>query len=343
MPYQRAQFCQVGSLAVGNRLLAPKDRTVQASPERASSLAPGHRGCRGCGEALAARYVLDAAMAATGGQVVVVNATGCLEAFSAFYPGTSWRLPWLHSLFGNAPAVASGVAAALKATGRLDVRVVAQGGDGSTGDTGFGALSGLFERNDDVLVVCYDNQAYMSTGAQRLAPSPSVVGSASTEAASPETANAFGQGKNIPAIAIAHGIPYVATASVAYVHDLEHKVARAMSFRGARYLHILAPCPLGWKSATKDTVRLARLAVESGLFVLLEAEDGEVVATTPLRHRVPVNEYLRLQGRYDHLFTGPGRRDIVARIQKIADDNVARYGLGQDNGKVFRNNPPSRF
>lgn len=343
MPCQRAKFYQVGSFAVGNRLLPPGDRTVQASPERANSLASGHRACQGCGEALAARYVLDAAMAATGGQVVVVNATGCLEVFSTSFPETSWRLAWLHSLFGNAPAVASGVAAALKAKGRLDVRVVAQGGDGGTVDIGFGALSGLFERNDDVLYVCYDNEACMNTGVQRSGSTPPAARTATTEAVGPEPGNAFGQGKNVPAIAIAHGIPYVATASVADLHDLEHKVARAMSFRGARYLHVLTPCPLGWKSATKDTVRLARLAVESGLFVLLEAEDGEVVAVTPMRHQVPVDEYLRLQGRYAHLFMGSGRPDIVSRIQKIADKNIARYGLKLDNGKAIRDNAPSRF
>jgi pyruvate ferredoxin oxidoreductase beta subunit len=342
VPYQRAKFYQVGSFAVGNRLLPETERTVQSSVERANSLTSGHRACQGCGEALAARYVLDTAMAATGGQVVVVNATGCLEVFSTPFPETSWRLAWLHSLFGNAPAVATGVAAALKAKGRTDVRVVAQGGDGGTVDIGFGTLSGLFERNDDVLYVCYDNQGYMNTGVQRSGSTPPAARTATTEAIGPEPGNVFGQGKNVPAIAMAHGIPYVATASVADLHDLEYKVERAMGFHGARYLHILVPCPLGWKSATADTVRIARLAVESGLFPLIEAEDGEVVAATPLRHRVGVEEYLQLQGRYAHLFRGAGRPDIVARIQKIADKNITRYGLVPENGKTIRDNSPSR-
>lgn len=333
MPYQRAKFYQVGSFAVGNRLLAPSERTVQSSLARTNSLTSGHRACQGCGEALAARYVLDAAMAATGGKVVVVNATGCLEVFSTPFPETSWRLAWLHSLFGNAPAVASGVAAALKAKGRADVRVVAQGGDGGTVDIGFGTLSGLFERNDDVLYVCYDNQTYMNTGVQRSGSTPPAARTATTEALGPEPGNVFGQGKDLPAIAMAHGIPYVATASVADLHDLEYKVERAMAFRGARYLHVLVPCPLGWKSATAETVRLARLAVESGLFPLLEAEAGEVVAVTPLRHRVGVEEYLRPQGRFAHLFRGAGRPDIVARIQQVADRNIARYGLVQEAGE----------
>src|SRR5512145_2285084 len=149
MPAQRVKFYQTGSFAVGNRLLDPQQRTVQSGPDRTNSLTCGHRACQGCGEALGARYVLDAAMRATGGRMVVVNATGCLEVFSTPYPESSWRVAWLHSLFGNAPAVATGVAAALKVKGRHDVRVVGQGGDGGTVDIGLGCLSGMFERGDD--------------------------------------------------------------------------------------------------------------------------------------------------------------------------------------------------
>ena len=158
MTSQRVHFYQIGSFAAGNRLLDPEERTVQAQSDRANSIDSGHRACQGCGEALGARYALDAAMRATNGQIVAVNATGCLEVFSTPYPETSWRIPWLHSLFGNAPAVATGVAAALRAKGMKDVRVVAQAGDGGTVDIGFGCLSGMFERNDDVLFVCYDNE-----------------------------------------------------------------------------------------------------------------------------------------------------------------------------------------
>ena len=135
------KFYQVGSFAVGNRLLPLEVRSVQSDPNRTNSLTSGHRACQGCGEALGARYALDAAMHAADGKIVAVNATGCLEVFSTPYPETSWRVAWLHSLFGNAPAVASGVAAAYKAMGRSDVRVVAQGGDGGTTDIGFGCLS----------------------------------------------------------------------------------------------------------------------------------------------------------------------------------------------------------
>src|SRR5262249_51723780 len=164
MAVQSVKFYQVGSRAVGNRLLDEALRTEQASPARRNALNSGHRACQGCGEALGARYVLDAAVRATGGKLLAVNAPGCLEVFSTPYPESSWQLPWLHSLFANAPSVASGVAAALKAQGRDDVRVLAQGGDGGTVDIGLACLSGMFERNDDVLYVCYDNEAYMHTG-----------------------------------------------------------------------------------------------------------------------------------------------------------------------------------
>jgi len=324
------KFYQVGSLAVGNRLLPQEERAGQADPERANSLISGHRACQGCGEVLGARYVLDTAMRATGGKLVAVNATGCLEVVSTPFPESAWRVPWLHSLFGNAPAVASGVAAALKAQGRTDIRVLGQAGDGGTVDIGLGALSGMFERDDDVLFVCYDNQAYMNTGVQRSGATPPAARTATTPVVAGQPGNRFGQGKDVPAIAMAHRIPYVATATVADLRDLEAKVERAMLFTGARYLHVLVPCPLGWGSASSQTIRLARLATESGLFPLFEAEYGELTSATPIRHRVPVDEYLRPQTRYAHLFAHEekgGRPDLIARIQEQADRNIRTYGL----------------
>ncbi|MBP8120061.1 MAG: pyruvate ferredoxin oxidoreductase, partial [Burkholderiales bacterium] len=225
---QPVKFYQTGTFTVGNRLLAEDDRNVQANMRRTNSLNSGHRACQGCGEALGARYAIDAAMQATNNQVMAVNATGCLEVFSTPYPETSWQIPWLHSLFGNAAAVASGVAAGLRARGKKDVRVIAQGGDGGTTDIGFGCLSGMFERNDDVLYICYDNEAYMNTGVQRSSATPPAARTATTMAVGPHPGNVFGTGKNLPLIAMAHHIPYVATASVANLRDLEAKVIRAM-------------------------------------------------------------------------------------------------------------------
>src|SRR6185503_13154234 len=182
--------------------------------------------------------------------------------------------------------------------------------DGGTVDIGLGCLSGMFERNDDVLYVCYDNEAYMNTGVQRSGATPPAARTATTPALGPAPGNRFGQGKDLPAIAMAHGIPYVATATVADLRDLENKVGEAMSLRGARYLHVLVPCPLGWGTAPGDTIRIARLATQSGLFPVFTAERGEVVRVQPIRRRASVEEYLRLQTRYRHLFT-PVRRDDV--------------------------------
>ncbi|MEY4600274.1 MAG: hypothetical protein RLZZ445_3071 [Pseudomonadota bacterium] len=324
------KFYQTGTFTVGNRLLSPEQRSVQSSQERSNSLNSGHRACQGCGEALGARYAVDAAMRATKGQLIAANATGCLEVFSTPYPETSWQLPWIHSLFGNAAAVGTGIAAAMKVKGRSDVRVIAQGGDGGTTDIGFGCLSGMFERNDDVLYICYDNEAYMNTGVQRSSATPPAARTATTMAVGTDPGAQFGQGKNVPLIAMAHEIPYVATATVADLRDLEAKVERAMGMHGARYLHILVPCPLGWGAASQDTIKLARLARETGLFPVFEAERGEVTAVTKIRHRVPVEEYLRPQKRFAHIFGSKGHPQMLERIQAQADRNIRRFGLLED-------------
>ena len=321
------KFYQTGTFTVGNRLLAPEQRTVQANTQRTNSLNSGHRACQGCGEALGARYAIDAAMNATQGQLIAANATGCLEVFSTPYPETSWQIPWIHSLFGNVAAVATGIAAAMRVKGREHVRVVAQGGDGGTTDIGFGCLSGMFERNDDVLYICYDNEAYMNTGVQRSSATPAAARTATTPAVGAHPGNTFGQGKSLPRIAMAHEIPYVATATVADLHDLEHKVRTAMAIRGARYIHILVPCPLGWGSASNDTIRLARLAQQSGLFPVFEALYGEVTQVSKIRRHVPVEDYLKPQRRFAHLFGKDPDIATLARLQATADRNIERYHL----------------
>ena len=324
---QKIKFYQTGTFTVGNRQLDQENRTVQSTQDRSNSLTSGHRACQGCGEALGARYVVDAAMGEANGKLMAVNATGCLEVFSTPYPESSWQVAWLHSLFGNAPAVATGVVAALRAKGRDDVRVLAQGGDGGTADIGFGCLSGMFERNDDVLYVCYDNEAYMNTGVQRSSRTPPAARTATTPAVGERKGNVFGQGKNLPRIAMAHGIPYVATATVADLHDLEAKVVKAMSLSGARYIHVQVPCPLGWGAQPCDTVKLARAAVETGLFPLFEAEHGLVTDVTRIRRKMPVEDYLRPQRRYAHLFRPKPDLEALAAIQAMADDNIRQYGL----------------
>jgi len=327
MSYQQVKFYQTGTFTIGNRLLDEHNQTIQSQRDRTNSLNSGHRACQGCGEALGARYAVDAAMRAANKNLVAVNATGCLEVFSSPYPESAWQIPWMHSLFGNAPAVASGVAAAMRAKGKKETRVIAQGGDGATVDIGFGCLSGMFERNDDVLYICYDNEAYMNTGVQRSGSTPARAWTNTTQAVGTEPGNPSGIGKNLPAIAMAHHIPYVATASVADLHDLEAKVTKAMGFHGARYIHVHVPCPLGWKSDPALTIKVARMAVESGLYPLYEAEHGSVIDRTPIRRKVPVERYLELQGRFKHLFSDPPDVAGIAAIQAIADANIRRYGL----------------
>lgn len=323
---QKVKFYQTGTFTVGNRLLESDHRTVQATIDRSNSLDSGHRACQGCGEALGARFAIDAAMRASNNQLIAANATGCLEVFTTPYPETAWSIPWIHSLFGNAAAVASGIAAALKVKGRHEVRVIAQGGDGGTTDIGFGCLSGTFDRNDDVLYICYNNQAYMNTGVQRSSATPAAARTATTQPVGDEPGNAFNTGKSVPLVAIAHQIPYVATASVHDLHDLELKVTKAMQIRGARYIEIFVPCPLGWGSLPGDTIKIARYAVECGMYPLLEGAHGEITAVTKIRRRVSVSDYLKLQRRFAHVFR-PENAHQLAQLQAIADRNIKRFDL----------------
>jgi pyruvate ferredoxin oxidoreductase beta subunit len=324
LSHQQVKFYQTGTLTVGNRLLDKEERTVQATIDRSNSLDSGHRACQGCGEALGARYAIDTAMRETNNKLIAANATGCLEVFTTPYPETSWTIPWIHSLFGNAAAIGTGIAAAMKVKGKEDVRVIAQGGDGGTTDIGFGCLSGMFERNDDVLYICYDNQGYMNTGVQRSSATPGGARTATTMPVGPEPGADFDKGKNVPLIAMAHEIPYVATASIDRLHDLEAKVKKAMSVRGARYIQIFVPCPLGWGSVPAQTVNLARLAVESGIWPLFEGENGEITSVTKIRKKVPVEEYLKPQRRFAHVVKNP---ETLSAVQEIADRNIRKFGL----------------
>jgi pyruvate ferredoxin oxidoreductase beta subunit len=170
----------------------------------------------------------------------------------------------------------------------------------------------------------------MNTGVQRSGATPPAARTTTTKPFGSQPGNVFGQGKNAPLIAMAHEIPYVATATVAELRDLERKVERAMEFRGARYLHVFVPCPLGWGSASRDTIRIARLVKETGLFPVFEAEHGDVVGVSKIRRPVPVEEYLKLQRRYAHLFGPDGRPDVIERLQALADRNIERFGLLAD-------------
>lgn len=285
--------------------------------EKKDLFTSGHRACGGCGQALAARLVQDA----SGENTIACVATGCLEVFSSPYPDPSWRIPFLHSLFENASAVASGVEAAYKALKKGPVNIIAQGGDGSTADIGFQSISGMFERGHNVLYVCYDNEAYMNTGVQRSSFTPLGARTSTTPMGNKT------RKKNMPLIAADHGIPYVATATVDDFRDLQRKVKTALSIEGPKYIHILAPCPLGWGHHGELTVKICRLAKDTGLFPIYEIINGKMTNVRKIPAKVPVEEYLKLQGRFSHLFKKGGSKETIAEIQEIANQNIERYNL----------------
>ena len=257
-------------------------------------LSAGHRACTGGAEVLAVRLMCKA----LGENTVIASATGCMEIVSSMYPTTAWEVPWIHVAFENAAAVASGVEAGLKGLrkkGKIDdryIKVVGMAGDGGTMDIGFQALSGAMERGHDMLFVCFDNEAYMNTGIQRSSATP--FGASTTT--SPAGSASIGQTtwkKNMPAIAAAHDIPYVATACPSYPFDLINKVIKAKNINGPSYIHILAVCPTGWRSAPNLSVDLGRLAVRTGVFPLYEIENGIYALNVDPAQLRPVEDYLK--------------------------------------------------
>lgn len=291
-------------------------------------LAPGHTACLGCGELLAARLVMQVA----GPNVIATSATGCLEVTTSRYPESAWRVPWIHSLFENPSAVASGIEAALKALGRKQgTTVIAQGGDGAMADIGFGALSGALERGHDVLHICYDNEAYMNTGVQRSAMT-AFKAHTTTSPSGKESLGNPTRKKDMAQIAAAHGAPYVATTSVGYPRDLERKVKKAISIEGPKFMLIHVPCPLGWGCDPSLTIEVAKLAHQTGLIPIYEMENGVVTRVMTVREPKPVEEYLKTQARFRHLFKSDDGKAEIARIQAIADENIKKYGIVSAQG-----------
>ncbi|MHC1575834.1 MAG: pyruvate synthase subunit PorB [Methanosarcinaceae archaeon] len=288
-----------------------------------SLLAPGHRGCAGCCDAMAAKFTLMAA----GEDCIVINPTGCLEVMTTPYPESSWEVPWIHSLFENTAAVASGIEAALKAMGKMgNTKIIAMGGDGSTLDIGIRSISGAFERGHDFTYVCIDNEAYMNTGVQRSGATP--FGASTTT--SPAGKVSFGNPrpkKNMPAIIAAHGAPYIATTSIGYPKDMIRKVKTAIDTEGPTYIHAHSPCTTGWGFDSSKTVEIAKLAVETALWPLYEMEDGEVTKVKKIMKPKPVEDYLKMQKRFKHLFTMEGGDDTIKKIQALADENIVKFGL----------------
>jgi pyruvate ferredoxin oxidoreductase beta subunit len=250
-----------------------------------------------------------------------------MEVISSQFPYTSWELPWIHTLFENVAATASGIEAALKATLRKgtrtdrDTKVVAMAGDGGTYDIGLQALSGALERGHDFLYICFNNEAYMNTGIQRSSATP--YGASTTT--SPASKLSIGQvtwKKNLPAIVVAHNIPYVATASASYPFDLMNKVKKGLATPGPAYIEILSVCPIGWRSPSDLSVRMGRLAVETGVFPLYEVENGQYKLSLDVGDLKPIENYLKPQGRFRHLSPDEInyiQERVISEYQKLKD------------------------
>ena len=281
-------------------------------------LSYGHRACQGCGELLSVRLITKA----IGPDMIIANATGCLEIVTSSFPDTAWKVPWIHVAFENAAAVASGIESAikvLKRKGRLpkdkNITILAFAGDGGTADIGLQALSGALERGHNFIYVCYDNEAYMNTGIQRSSSTP-YGASTTTSPAGKKSIGQHTKKKNLPEIAVAHGIPYVATGCPAYPYDLMNKARKAATIEGPAYLHVFSPCPTGWRTLSDDAIEIGRLAVKTGVFPLYEVQNGKYKLNVKSKKLIPVEEYLKKQGRFRHLTD-----DIIKKIQDEVNKN----------------------
>jgi pyruvate ferredoxin oxidoreductase beta subunit len=281
-------------------------------------LLSGNRACAGCGIGIGLRAITKA----LDGKMVLVNPASCLTVLGGMFPIASVDVPWVNVAFPSTAAAASGIRAGLRATGREgEMTVLAMAGDGGTADIGIQALSGAAERNDDFIYVCYDNEAYMNTGTQRSGSTP--AGAKTTTTWSGKRENP----KDVPRIVEAHGVGYVAVTSAAFPTDVYDKVAKARDRRGLRYIHMNTPCPSGWNFDPKDTVALGKLAVETGLVVLYEVEDGvfrltgrSAAMAKADKSRVPVAEYLATQGRFKGIAP-----ETVAEVQTWVDERWTGY------------------
>ncbi|MBU1061930.1 MAG: pyruvate ferredoxin oxidoreductase [Candidatus Omnitrophica bacterium] len=295
-------------------------KELSKQPERLSG---GHRLCAGCGASIVVRQVLMG----TKDHVVVGAATGCLEVATTIYPYTAWKVPFIHNAFENVAATITGAETAyraLKKKGKIDkeIKFVAFGGDGGSYDIGLQALSGALERGHNFVYVCYNNEAYMNTGIQRSGATPK--GASTTTA--PAGKASYGKPqlrKDLTSIVAAHRIPYVAQGAVSHWNDLVTKSQKAFSTNGPAFLNVIAMCHRGWRFPQEDTIQVSKLAVETGFWPLIEVENGQWRFTYKPKERRPIVEYLKIQGRFKHLFKEENKH-IIEEIQKDVDENWTR-------------------
>lgn len=282
-------------------------------------LSPGHNACAGCGQLVA----VQAVMRGLDKNTIIANATGCLEVTTTAYPQSAWGLPWIHSLFENASSVASGILAALKQRGDKKTKVVVQAGDGGTYDIGLGLISGMWERGENILYICYDTEAYSNTGIQSSGATP--YGADTTT--SPSGKNSIGstqRKKDMIGVALSHGVKYAAQSTAGFPDDITNKVKKALAIEGPSYIQILSPCIPGWKIGNDEAVTMGKLAVQTGLYPLLEYTDGKLSASsiTANFQAKPVEEYLKKQGRFKHL-----KEAEIKDIQDLANKNITKFKL----------------
>jgi len=294
--------------------MAEKTTIVNLSEEE--FVHPGNRACSGCGLSIVYRMGLKA----LGKNTILVVPPSCLTVLQGLYPVASTKLPCVNVTFASTGAAASGVRGAMKALKKKDVNVAAWAGDGGTGDIGIQALSGACERGEEIIYICYDNEAYMNTGVQRSATTPQGVLTTTTP-----IKGKLQTKKDVPAIIAAHGIGYVATASAAYPVDLYDKVKKATTIAGPKYIHVLTPCPPGWGFETRYTIKVGKLAVETGLFDLYEIEGSEFKLTGASqkllgKKRRPVSDYFKAQGRFKSLDA-----ELVENVQRQVDAKWQAY------------------
>jgi len=288
----------------------PKKMTLTLPVEE--YVGSGNLACQGCGANLALRYVLKA----LGPKTILCIPACCWAVIDGPFPQSCMSVPIFHCAFETAASSATGVKAGLDMIGDQETTVVAWAGDGGTFDIGLQALSGAAERNEDIIYVCYDNEAYMNTGIQRSSATPSGAWTTTTPVKFPKDQPK----KDIDAIMAAHRIPYQATASIAYPEDLFKKVKKAKEIKGTRFFHIYASCPTGWKSRPEDAVKLARMVVQNAMFPIYEIEHGEkYTLNIKLKEKKPIDDYLKLQGRFRHL-----KPEQIKVLQEEVDRNWER-------------------
>jgi pyruvate ferredoxin oxidoreductase beta subunit len=294
---------------------------------REDLLAGGHRLCAGCGAPIALRMIMLGKPEDT--ELVVGCATGCVEVSTTIYPYSSWKTPFIHNAFENSAATVSGVEAAFKGLQRAGkipankrMKFLAIGGDGGTYDIGLQSLSGAMERGHDMVYVCYDNGAYMNTGIQRSSATPRGAWATTAEVGKAQQGKQQRR-KDLTAIMADHGIPYAAQGSISHWKDLTTKAEKAFTVDGPAFINVFAPCPRGWRIPYNKSVEISKLAVQTAFWPLYEVEDGEWRITTQVHNKKPLEEFLKPQGRFKHLFK-PGNEALLAEMQADVNDNWAR-------------------